>query len=153
VPSGGFDARAVGVAFREKSGQFSLCVENQSPYLNCVSTTAHEMTHIWQYLNWDDKHLKKTYYERIKEIFPDYDPALILYEGMAKWTEVQYLYSVNEQEKAAYTIHTTLNRDDEYGLGFLLYFKEYGFSKTTIPTNRTPFMDPSYPLHDIIGKA
>lgn len=58
TPTPGFDGRVLGVAINEK-GVYRLYVENQSPYLNAVATIAHELTHIWQYVNWNRKNIIK----------------------------------------------------------------------------------------------
>lgn len=147
-PTPGRDPRTLGFA-ENRNGAFSIWVENQSPYLSSVATISHELTHIWQYLNWNDKQLTKLYYNPLKQRFPHLDPMLIIYEGMAKWAEVQYLFLINEYQRGLIELYTNLERPDEYGVGFALYYKEYGICNGTFPQGATPFMDKQMPLHEI----
>ncbi len=71
---------------KDKTG-YTIYIENGSPKLAAISTLAHELTHIWQYLNWNDSELKKKYGSFA---------MLQIYEGMAKWVEIQYLIMINE---------------------------------------------------------
>ncbi|MFR6065563.1 MAG: hypothetical protein ACLUH5_05935 [Eubacterium sp.] len=139
TPSPGFDGRVLGVAINEH-GIYRLYVENQSPYLNAVATIAHELTHIWQYVNWDKKAIIRKYGKKME---------LCIYEGMAKWVEIQYLYFINEPERAYRELCATLMRDDEYGIGLKLYLAEYDLSKGVNIDIKTPFYDVDSPLHDI----
>ena len=139
TPSPGFDGRVLGVAIN-KNGKYSLYVENQSPYLNAVATIAHELTHIWQYVNWDRKAILKKYGKQNDKL---------IYEGMAKWVEIQYLYFINEPERAYRELCATLQRDDEYGNGLRLYIAEYPLYNSVNIDIRTPFYDVNTPLHDI----
>lgn len=139
TPTAGFDGRVLGVAINE-NGIYHLYVENQSPYLNAVATIAHELTHIWQYVNWDAKKILKKYGKKMN---------LCIYEGMAKWVEIQYLYFINEPERAYRELCATLNRNDEYGIGLSLYLDEYRLSKGVIADGVTPFFDKITPLHQI----
>lgn len=138
-PTPGFDGRVLGVAINEH-GTYRLYVENQSPYLNAVATIAHELTHIWQYVNWNRKAIRKKYGKKLE---------LCIYEGMAKWVEIQYLYFINEPDRAYRELCATLMRDDEYGNGLKLYLSEYDLSKGVNIDIKTPFYDVIAPLHDI----
>ena len=60
VPTSGYDARAVGLACFDGK-ELSIIIENGAPRLNTMMTIAHELTHIWQYQNWDLKEIKKKY--------------------------------------------------------------------------------------------
>lgn len=139
TPTAGFDGRVLGVAIDEH-GTYRLYVENQSPYLNAVATIAHELTHIWQYLNWSKKHIIKRYGRSME---------LCIYEGMAKWVEIQYLYFINEPDRAYRELCATLARDDEYGNGLRLFLDEYDLSTGVNVDIKTPFFDVNEPLHDI----
>ena len=147
VATSGYDPRTLGFA-EDRNGAYSIWVENQSPYLSSVATIAHELTHIWQYLNWDRKQIIKTYFKPLKQKFPTMDPRLLIYEGMAKWAEVQYLFFINEYQRANIEIERNLGRPDEYGVGFALFYREYGLTRGTFPQGATPFMDKQYPLHE-----
>ena len=139
TPTPGFDGRVLGVAINEH-GTYRLYVENQSPYLNAVATIAHELTHIWQYVNWNRREIIRKYGKRNEKL---------IYEGMAKWVEIQYLYFINEPERAYRELCATLQREDEYGYGLKLYLAEYSLSRGINIDIKTPFYDVHTPLHDI----
>ncbi|MBR4870460.1 MAG: hypothetical protein IKU12_06745, partial [Oscillospiraceae bacterium] len=128
IATPGFDGRVLGFAQRDRTG-YSIYVENGSPKLAAVATIAHELTHIWQYLNWNDKDLIKAYGQ---------ENLLEVYEGMAKWVEIQYLLLLNEVAYAKRQEILTRLRDDAYGRGFIKYLEKYSLSYGTSVTN-TPF--------------
>lgn len=130
TPTPGFDGRVLGFARRDKTG-YSLYMENGAPKLAATATIAHELTHIWQYLNWNDKELIKLYGK---------ENMLEVYEGMAKWAEIQYLMLLNETAYAKRQEITTRLRDDEYGRGFILYAEKYPLTCGT-SVARTPFKE------------
>lgn len=132
----GFDARAVGVAIKDKTG-FQLLIENGTPRMSAMFTIAHELTHIWQYLNWDNNAIVNTY---------GADARLEVYEGMAKWVEIQYGMLINEIAFATREKILTLYRDDEYGRGFVRYLQRYPFSTGSYITKETPFINGNTPL-------
>lgn len=145
VPTSGYDGRPLGFA-TDNHGVYTINVENQSPYLCAVSTIAHELTHVWQYINWDKKEIKKKYFAKIKKEFPSHKPELVLYEGMAKWVEIQYLFLINEKERAYREMVYTMNRKDEYGLGFLIFYQKYGITNGTFIEGTTPFIQKNNPI-------
>ena len=114
-----------------------IYLENGAPRISVIATFAHELTHIWQYINWDNK-----------KDFPKCaaDKRLLTYEGMAKWVEIQYLYLVGEAAVARREEYNTMMREDEYGVGFKLYEDRYPLSRDTIICNNAPFTKDSYPL-------
>ena len=130
-----YDGRCVGVAIKSASG-YTLVVENGSPKLNAMETISHELTHIWQYMNWDKAVLSQ--YKREAE--------LLLYEGMAEWASIQYMILVGEEEYAKRQEKLTLTRQDEYGIGFALYLKQYPLTWGQRITKDTPFKLPRKPL-------
>ncbi|MBQ4244619.1 MAG: hypothetical protein II702_06870, partial [Clostridia bacterium] len=69
-----------------------------------------------------------------------------IYEGMAKWVEIQFAYIINEKVTAKREEIITLYRNDEYGRGFVMYVGKYPFSTGTSITNPTPFMFIDDPL-------
>ena len=99
-------------------------------------TMVHELTHIWQYTNWDLKAIKQMYGSKELEV----------YEGMAKWAEIQYAYLINEPGTAKREELITKHRNDEYGIGFLRYAAKYGISSSTHLKGITPFDNKSQPL-------
>lgn len=135
-PTNGFDARAIGVAIHDQSG-YKLLIENGTPRVAAMLTIAHELTHIWQYLNWDDSQIRQQYGE---------DVRLEVYEGMAKWVEVQYAILINEIAMATREKILTLHRNDEYGRGFVRYLTRYPLSMGRYITKETPFMNGNTPL-------
>lgn len=136
VPTAGFDARAVGLAVKDAAG-YKILIENGAPRISSIMTIAHELTHIWQYLNWDESHIRRKY-GRSKRTE--------VYEGMAMWVEIQYAFLINEKEAAKRTEISTMKRQDEYGRGFLLYQERYPFSEGNAISKPTPFMYKDSPL-------
>ena len=136
IPTPKSDGRVLGVAISDKNG-YTLLVESGSPRMASMLTMAHELTHIWQYINWNDKAIRKKYGKKLR---------LEIYEGMAKWVEIQYAYLINEPATAKREEIITSYRDDEYGRGFLRYRANYPFSLGTVITKMTPFMNVTTPL-------
>ena len=133
------DAQSIlilGVAIN-KRGKYSIVLENGAPRISLIATFAHESTHIWQYTHWDNnKQLKKCSKSK----------RLLIYEGMAKWVEIQYLYLIGETTVAQREEHITRNRKDEYGIGFRLYDEKYPLSRESMTCEETPFTPNSYPF-------
>ncbi len=136
IPTPKSDGRVLGVAISDRNG-YTLLVENGSPRMASMLTMAHELTHIWQYINWNDKAISKKYGKNMR---------LEIYEGMAKWVEIQYAYLINEPATAKREEIITAYRNDEYGHGFLRYRANYPFSLGTVITKATPFMNVETPL-------
>lgn len=134
VPTPAGDGRILGVAISDKNG-FSLLIENGSPRISSMLTMAHELTHIWQYINWRENEIADKYgKEALDEI----------YEGMAKWVEVQYAYLINEPAVAKREEIRTAYRNDVYGKGFIRFCEVYPFSTGSVLNGPTPF----YNVHD-----
>ena len=91
-------------------------------------------------MNWNRKNIIKKYGAKLEKC---------IYEGMAKWVEIQYLYFINEPERAYRELCATLQREDEYGFGLKLYLAEYDLSRGVNVDIVTPFYDADTPLHDI----
>lgn len=136
VPSGDFDGRVLGVAIKDRNG-YTILIENGAPKLQSTMTMVHEMTHIWQYLNWNDKEILNRYGEGLN---------LEIYEGMAKWVEIQYAYLLNETATAKREELITLCRNDAYGNGFKKYAEKYPLSIGHRNGTATPFDDVKAPL-------
>ena len=131
VPTGNSDGRVLGVAIRT-GDNYEILLENGAPRLQSAMTMAHEMTHIWQYLNWNRKEITQSYGK---------EHELEVYEGMAKWAEIQYAYLIGEPAAAKMEEMITENRDDEYGRGFIMYRKKYPLSYgVSLSGKKTPFM-------------
>lgn len=135
VPTGNSDGRVLGVAIKDGNG-YSILVENGAPKLMSTMTMVHEMTHIWQYLNWDGRDIKKTYGKDELEV----------YEGMAKWVEIQYAYLMGETATAKREEMITRHRQDEYGRGFVKYADKYPLTIGSSVSGKTPFDEPKRPL-------
>ena len=139
IPLGTRDSQSIlilGVAINKKKN-YSIILENGAPRISLIATFAHELTHIWQYTHWDNK-----------KDFPKCpkDKRLLIYEGMAKWAEIQYLYLVGETTVAKREEYITMNRQDEYGIGFCLYEDQYPLSRQAMSCDETPFIPNSYPI-------
>ena len=102
-----------------------------------IATFAHELTHIWQYSHWDNNPKLKKCHKKNR---------LLVYEGMAKWAEIQYLYLIGETNVAKRQEYITRNRNDEYGIGFCLYEDHYPISRDTMTCEETPFTLNKYPF-------
>lgn len=139
VPLGTKDSQSMlilGVAINKKK-KYSIILENGSPRISLIATFAHELTHIWQYTHWDNK-------KGFKKCPPS--KRLLIYEGMAKWAEIQYLYLVGETTVAKREEYITRNRQDAYGMGFCLYEDRYPLSREAMTCEDTPFTPDKYPL-------
>lgn len=137
IPTGASDGRVLGVAIRDKKGNYSILVENGSPKLAATMTIAHELTHIWQYTHWDAKGIRSKYGAA---------QELEIYEGMAKWSEIQYAYLIGEAATAKREEMISRIRPDEYGRGFRKYVERYPLSYDTHLEGETPFQDATTPL-------
>ena len=135
VPTGKADGRVLGVAIKDKDG-YSILIENGSPRIKATMTMVHELTHIWQYVNWDAKAIKKMYGKA---------DNLLIYEGMSKWSEIQYAYLIGEAVIGKREEIITRMRQDEYGFGFIKYADKYPLSTTTTLKGPTPFDTPEKP--------
>ena len=102
-----------------------------------IMTMVHEMTHIWQYNHWDERNIEEKY---------GAEHVLEVYEGMAKWSEIQYAYLIGETAMAKREEIITRMRQDEYGIGFQRYVDKYPLSYETQLQGETPFMNPDSPL-------
>ena len=139
VPLGTKDSQSLlilGVAINKKKN-YSIILENGAPRISLIATFAHELTHIWQYTNWDNK---KNFKKCPKS------KRLLIYEGMAKWAEIQYLYLIGETNVAKREEYITRNRQDEYGIGFCLYEDHYPLSREAMSCEETPFTPDRYPF-------
>jgi hypothetical protein len=131
VATPGFDARTLAFAKKDSSG-YTIYVENGAPKIAAVANIVHELTHIWQYINWNRIKVRMHYGK---------DNELLIYEGMAKWTEIQYLLFLNEISYAKRQEIYTRGRNDPYGQGFIKYAGQYplvygpGYRKTS-PFNK-----------------
>ena len=132
TPSTDVAPRVVGFARRD-GGVFSLNVENGSPRLATIDTMVHEMTHIWQYINWNDAEIRRAYPEKWKQD--------IVYEGMAMWASVQYLYLIGEVSYAQQQELLTNAREDIYGVGFRMYCERYPLVKDFSLIRLSPFKE------------
>jgi len=131
-------ARVLGFAQR-KHGKYSLFIENGSPRLAAIDTTTHELTHIWQYLNWKDADIRRIY----AQSKPAYTRLArdIVYEGMAVWASIQMLYAMGETYYARQQETIAERREDVYGIGFILYRDRYGMVRNGEAPVFTPFAD------------
>ena len=139
VPLGTRDSQSLlilGVAINKKKN-YSIILENGAPRISLIATFAHELTHIWQYIHWDNRKGFQTCPK---------SKRLLIYEGMAKWAEIQYLYLIGETAVARREEYITRNRKDEYGLGFCLYEDHYPLTREAMICEETPFTPDRYPF-------
>ena len=143
-PSTEYAERVLGFAKYQK-GKYSLVLENGSPKLATIDTMVHEMTHIWQYINWKESQVS-TIYKMPNNKCPlksscDKLATLIVYEGMAMWTSIQYLYQIGEIYYASQQEAYAELRNDIYGIGFRLYKEKYPIIKDGSLIKYTPFLE------------
>lgn len=126
----------LGVAIN-RNRQYAVLIENGAPRISLIATFAHELTHIWQYTHWD-----------CVKGFPRCTGTkrLLVYEGMAKWAEIQYLYLIGETAVAQREELYTREREDEYGLGFRIYEDTYPLTREAMTCAVTPFIPGKYPF-------
>jgi hypothetical protein len=131
VPSPGYAGRVLAFAKKDSDG-YTIYVENGSPKIAVVANIVHELTHIWQFINWDKGKVLSRY---------GIANELLIYEGMAKWAEIQHLLFLNEVSYAKRQEIYTRQRSDAYGQGFIKYAEQYpllygpGYRKTS-PFNK-----------------
>lgn len=139
APLGTRDSQSMlilGVAINKKK-KYQILIENGAPRISLIATFAHELTHIWQYTHWDNvKNFKKC----------PKGNRLLIYEGMAKWAEIQYLYLIGEVNVAKREESITRSRQDEYGIGFCLYEEYYPLTREAMTCEETPFTSDRYPF-------
>ena len=126
----------LGVAVN-KGGAYTIYLENGAPRITVIATLVHEMTHIWQYTHWNEKEILSRYGARKR---------LFIYEGMAMWTEIQYLYLIGETGTAKRDEQETAGRKDEYGVGFNAYSQVYPIERAGMNCADTPFGAGNNPL-------
>lgn len=127
------DPRVLGFADSSRDGD-SLFIENGSPKLAAITTIAHELVHIWQYSNWDEKHILALYGAARR---------LAVYEGMATWAHVQYLFFIKEFDHASRQEVYARERSDEYGEGFRAFAERYPIDRNGDTTGDSPFRRPT----------
>ena len=135
-PSMEMAVRVLGFA-QKKRGKYIVVLENGSPRLAAIDTITHELTHIWQYINWNDTLVHRIYAQKkpeLTEIARD-----VVYEGMAMWSAVQLLYTMGEGYYAEQQEYIAEHRCDIYGWGFKLYKERYGFVKNGDDPLYSPF--------------
>lgn len=139
IPIGTRDDQSIlvlGVAINKKN-TYKILLENGAPRISIIATFAHELTHIWQYTNWDNV-------AGFKKCPPC--NRLLIYEGMAKWAEIQYLYLIGETNVARREEYITRNREDEYGIGFRIYEERFPLTREAMVCSETPFKPGRYPF-------
>lgn len=129
-PSTEYVSRVLGYA-RRASGRYEIYIENGSPRLATIDTMAHELTHIWQYINWNER--------EVRRLYPDPAVRDMVYEGMACWVSIQYLYLIGENSYARDQEMVLEQRKDIYGEGFKVYREMYPFIKDSSLVKHSPF--------------
>jgi len=129
TPSPGIDSRVLGYATKTNEGH-ALYIENGSPRMAAISTMAHELTHIWQFTNWNQAEIEKKYGKK---------NMLLVHEGMAMWAQIQYLLFIREKETAQREFAYTLQRDDAYGHGLRIFVERHPLSITGEVGEDSPF--------------
>lgn len=135
----------LGLACDRPRGRALLMV-NGAPRIPALSTMVHELTHIWQYENWDRGDIAKRYSTEV-QLHPNPDIArLLAFEGMSVWTEIQYMLLIGERDYAQRYLALRLHDPSEYGVGLALYLKRYSLSMDAFLSKPTPFKAGDKPL-------
>ncbi|MEG2699342.1 MAG: hypothetical protein RR951_10475, partial [Ruthenibacterium sp.] len=130
-PTAQCDERVLGFASADKRGNFTLYVENAAPEAALRSVIVHELTHIWQYINWNKQYISAKY---------GADKNTMIYEGMAVWSEIQFMLSMGEKAFAKREEIMREHENTSYGKGMRLYRASYKFrDKKQIQKRQTPF--------------
>lgn len=132
----GKKVRVLGFA-QSQNGKHTVVIENGSPRLASIDTIVHEMTHIWQSISWNEAEFERLYHMGNKK--KNALARLLVREGMAIWSALQFLYLIGETSYASRQEALMENRKDEYGLGFLLFREQFPLIRTTDFLYRTPF--------------
>ena len=132
-PKAEFNSRTVGFAQKDKDNTYSLMIENGSPRMAVIDTITHEMTHVWQFQNWDERAINRHYGKG--------EVRLAVYEGMAVWSAVQMMYMIGETSYARLQEAVALSREDIYGIGFKLYMDRYGMKRDGTEPPVSPFKE------------
>ncbi len=134
------DPHRLGYA-RKRFGKYSIEIENSSPRLMTIMTIVFELTHIWQKTNWNER-----------SILGEYGAGnrIQVYDGMAAWASVQYMYMVGETYFAMKQEAIYMQRNDSVGEGFRYYSQRYPLVKDSSFIVRSPFMS-DLPLTNLEG--
>lgn len=129
-------SRITGFA-QKKNGMYQIVIENGSPRLAAIETMVSELTYVWQFKNWKDKEVLKAV--RMKKRKDTAAARDMIYEGMAVWASIQYLYQMGETYYASRLEQMNLLREDVRGAGFRLYAEKYPLVKDMTAIRNTPF--------------
>lgn len=132
------DTRPLGFAADESDG-YKIYIESGLPRIRAMMTIAHELTRIWQFINWDMNAMRKKYKAKNE---------LLICEGMAAWVEIQYAMLINEKAFAKRSELILSERNDDYGRGFRLFQSQYPFTNKSFIENTTPFSDKNNPIKE-----
>lgn len=122
---------------KRKFGKYSILIENGSPRLATIVTMVHELAHIWQFVNWDDREVENIY--RMPTRRQTLVALDLVYEGMAVWASIQYLYQIGESYYATQQEAMLERREDVYGIGYRMYCERYPLKKDCSVLKSTPF--------------
>ncbi len=99
----------------------------------------HELTHIWQFHNWNAKEIENSFSMRNQSCANMAKD--VVYEGMSVWASIQYLYQIGETSYAGRMEDAESMRPDIYGMGFRLYREQYPLVKDFALMKYTPFLN------------
>jgi hypothetical protein len=129
----GVDPRVLGFATKSGNGHYSLSIENGAPKLAAIVTIAHELVHVWQYTNWNENQIVQRYGR---------ERSLAIYEGMATWAQVQFLYFIKEFDFGERQDAYARSRTDEYGEGYRAFGERYPIDRAGNTYGDSPFRRP-----------
>ena len=122
-----FDKRSQGFARHcgSKRDKHEIWLERGCPIHDIEDTIVHELTHIWQFENWDYKKNKSKYGEENERM---------LEEGHAMWAQLQYYLYENNKKMVDSKINQLGSFGEhnhyvsfDYHRGHLEYYHQYGY--------------------------
>jgi len=99
-PTEQYDPRVIGLAIDDGISK-TILIENEAPYFREVSVVIHELTHIWQYDNLNQRKM---------------DDQLKILEGQAQYVELAYIEKYFPEQKQYVEMEKA--REDVYGAGY-----------------------------------
>lgn len=134
IPSNTKDHKINSLVLWQKN-HFLLYFEKDYPRTQALIETVYQLTHIWQYLNWNKKEIKKSYGKLVNE----------LYDGMALWSTVQYFFMVSDKEMAVKQDILMSGENSERSTGYKRFKTAYLIKNQSILKD-SPFKNATRPL-------
>ena len=136
VPAGIGGGAAKGIVKLEEAEAATSIEKDKTAYLKKLEWDDTGVAKSGLKFTWDQDAMKKLYGAAY----------LVIAEGMAMWSEIQYLYLINETRLSDRTFERDRKRNDEYGIGLNLYVEQYSMTRGIVLEGETPFRNRELPL-------